>query len=45
MLIVRKKLFELLREMTNEGKIPVETHLILRNELIEKFEELLPPER
>ena len=45
MLIVRKKLFELLGEMTRDGKIPMETHLIIKNELIMKYDELLPPEK
>lgn len=42
MLIVRIKLIDLLKEMTAEGKISLDTELVIREEILKKWKELQP---
>lgn len=43
MLIERRKMFELLEELTDKNKIPVETKAVIMEELINRNAELQPP--
>ena len=43
MLIDRRKMFELLEELTDKNKIPVETKTVIMEELINRNAELQPP--
>lgn len=42
MLIVRTKLTALLKEMTAEGKISLDTELLIREEILKNWYELQP---
>lgn len=43
MVIERLKMFELLNELTREKKISVEARLVIMQEMIDRYDELLPP--
>lgn len=42
MLIERSKLTALLKKMTAEGKISIDTELLIREELLKNYKELQP---